>query len=145
MFNQPPGTRVSTLRPKTPAWLDGLVARLTAQDEKKRPWNGTAAAQAIRQARRKTMSWWALGLTSIGVGLLGGAMFMNAAPASWSGLMAALTPAATFTATAPPTSSPTATASLTPPPTQTPTPSLTPPGGGAGLLAFVSDREQRTP
>ncbi|OQX65509.1 MAG: hypothetical protein B5M51_00545 [Anaerolinea sp. 4484_236] len=50
----------------------------------------------------------------------------------------------TATATATPTVTntlvPTATLTLTPPPSDTPTPTLTPVGGGAGQIAFASDR-----
>lgn len=38
--NLRPGTRVTELRPDTPAWLAALVERCLSDDTSKRPWNG---------------------------------------------------------------------------------------------------------
>ncbi len=45
--NQPPETRLSTLRPDVPVALDELVAGMLSEDPRQRPWDGVAAEQAL--------------------------------------------------------------------------------------------------
>ncbi|HNZ13337.1 MAG TPA: bifunctional serine/threonine-protein kinase/formylglycine-generating enzyme family protein [Anaerolineaceae bacterium] len=47
--NQPPGTRLSQLRPEIPLVLDELVAAMLADDPKERPWDGAAAEKALQE------------------------------------------------------------------------------------------------
>jgi len=45
--NQPPVTRLSTLRPDVPAGVDELLAKMLSEDPRQRPWDGAAAEKAL--------------------------------------------------------------------------------------------------
>ena len=47
--NQLPGTRVSKLRPEVPVALDNLLVKMLSEDPRQRPWNGSAAEQALTE------------------------------------------------------------------------------------------------
>lgn len=44
-----PGTRLKSLSPDSPTWLDDLLARMLSENPKDRPWDGAEAATALEQ------------------------------------------------------------------------------------------------
>ncbi|GAP18542.1 protein kinase domain-containing protein [Levilinea saccharolytica] len=72
--NQRPGTRVRSLRPDAPVWLDDLLTVMLAEDPRQRPWDGVEVAKKLRRdpsplprsAGKKPSAWWlALGAAAV--------------------------------------------------------------------------------
>jgi formylglycine-generating enzyme required for sulfatase activity len=47
--NVQPGTRLMSLRPDVPDWLDGLIMRMASEDPRQRPWDGAKVAYLLQQ------------------------------------------------------------------------------------------------
>lgn len=49
-----PGTRLKSLSPDSPEWLDNLLARMLSENPKDRPWDGLEAAEELRKGSGTT-------------------------------------------------------------------------------------------
>jgi serine/threonine protein kinase len=79
--NQRANTRVRSLRPDIPKWLDELIAQMLSDVPQERPWDGEEVARLLRegQPKRKLFLTWVVAVVSamIVVGILFGLYYQG--------------------------------------------------------------------